>query len=96
MCQWNELQSQPGRGLLKPNGKVLPEAVAREMSGATGMVVLHEGIMEKLKEVVKFKTSVDELVAMIIPEGQPPVRTRLGPKVQGEGTAGNQTSTSQV
>jgi hypothetical protein len=96
MSQWNELQSKPGRGLLMPNGNIMPETTAREMSNATGMVILHAGIMEKLEQVVKFRASVDELVSMIAPERQPPIQTRLGPRVQGVGTAGNQTSTSQV
>jgi hypothetical protein len=93
---WEELQRRPGRGLLMPNGTLLPEAVANQVTEATGMVILHPGIMDKLAEVARLKTSIDELMAMIATESQPPVRSRLGPRVGSGGTAGPATTPSQV
>jgi hypothetical protein len=88
--RWDELQRRPGRGLLMPNGTVLPESVAKQFTDATGMVILHGGIMDKLTEVVKLKSTIDELMAMVTTEvGQPSAMSRLGPQVSSEGTAGN-------
>jgi hypothetical protein len=96
---WEEMQGRPGRGLLMPNGSVLPEAVAKQMAQFTGIVVLHDGILDKLRKVAELKTGIDELMSAIAQENQPPVRSRLGPhpaEVGGEGTAGNKTIPSQV
>jgi hypothetical protein len=88
--QWDELQRRPGRGLLMPNGTVLPEAIANQFTDATGMIILHEGIMDKLAEVVKLRSTIDELMPMVTTEvGQPSAKSRLGPQVSSEGTAGN-------
>jgi hypothetical protein len=86
---WEEMQGRPGQGLLMPNGTVLPEALARQFTGATGLVVVHEGILDKLAEIAKFRTSIDELMAMIITESRASAKSRLGPQVGSEGTAGN-------
>jgi hypothetical protein len=82
MKHWDEVMSKHPMGphLKMPNGTVLPEHLAIQVQKCTGLVILHDAMLEKLGSIGGMAELVRDLMKMI-PKVTTSLASRLGPPV---------------